>query len=277
MWAGVIAYILNNRFHGFKPLFVTAAHTPEYTIYEYGGSVLVALTVAVPVTIGFAYLVSSADRLIGHVESQWLAVWTSFLSAVVALLWFWGFGISPSIILGMGEGFLEDILTGEDHSLSIKILSLALIGKMITTGLTMRGGGSAGLLIPSMFFGGVTGALTALIFTSMTGVSLDPSLFAVVGISTSLVAVIGVPLASIALVLEVFGPTFGPPTILASGATYLITLHIKIYKFQENSPSPEHDEIGTINDVDEKNSKPESVDSKECNSQQDMKEQPKKD
>ena len=61
MWAGVIAYILNNRFHGFKPLFVTAAHTPEYTIYEYGGSVLVALTVAVPVTIGFAYLVSSAD------------------------------------------------------------------------------------------------------------------------------------------------------------------------------------------------------------------------
>ena len=105
MWAGVIAYILNNRFHGFKPLFVTAAHTPEYTIYEYGGSVLVALTVAVPVTIGFAYLVSSADRLMGHVESQWQAVWTSFLSAVVALLWFWVFGISPSIILGMGEGF----------------------------------------------------------------------------------------------------------------------------------------------------------------------------
>ena len=124
---------------------------------------------------------------------------------------------------------MEDILTGEDHSLSIKILSLALIGKMIATGLTMRGGGSAGLLIPSMFFGGVAGALTALVFSNMTGVSLDPSLFAVVGISTSLVAVIGVPLASIALVLEVFGPTFGPPTILASGATYLITLHI-IYR-----------------------------------------------
>ena len=136
---------------------------------------------------------------------------------------------------------------------------------------------SAGLLIPSMFFGGVAGALTALVFSNMTGVSLDPSLFAVVGISTSLVAVIGVPLASIALVLEVFGPTFGPPTILASGATYLITLHIKIYKFQESSPNPENDEIGTINNMETKGHETESIDSKEHQLQQDAKEQTQKD
>jgi len=43
----------------------------------------------------------------------------------------------------------------------------------------------------------------------------------------------------------------------------LITLHIKIYKFQANSPSPENDEIGSINDIDVKSTKVESVDSKE--------------
>ena len=74
------------------------------------------------------------------------------------------------------------------------------------------------------------------------GATFDPALFVIVGISSSLVAVIGVPLASIALVLEVFGPAFGPPAIIASGITYLITLKIKIYSKQRSSPVPNEDE-----------------------------------
>ena len=67
----------------------------------------------------------------------------------------------------------------------------------------------------------------------------SPALFAVVGIGSALVAVIGVPLAAIALVLEVFGKSFGPPAILACGVTYLVTLKFKIYGNQRVALSEE--------------------------------------
>ena len=104
--------------------------------------------------------------------------------------------------------------------------------------------GSAGLLVPSMYLGGVSGALVAHLANLTGWTQLDPALFAVVGVGSSLVAVIGVPLAAIALVLEVFGKSFGPPAILACGVTYLLTLKFKIYDAQRSSPSPNADETG---------------------------------
>jgi CIC family chloride channel protein len=114
----------------------------------------------------------------------------------------------------------------------------------VSTGLTLAGRGSAGMLIPSMFLGGLAGALVAKLVNLSGVVTLDPALFTVVGIGSSLVAVIGVPLAAIALVFEVFGKAFGPPAIVACGVTYLVTLKIKIYKHQRSSPSPHADESG---------------------------------
>ena len=43
----------------------------------------------------------------------------------------------------------------------------------------------------------------------------------------------------------------------------LVFLHIKIDKFQESSPGPEHDEIATINSVDSKSSENKSANLKE--------------
>ena len=244
MWAAVIAFILNNRDHGFKPLFVAPEHLPTYTLWEYGGAAIVALAVSVPVAIGFAKALASAGRLMGRVESQWHAVATSVGMGIVALLFWLVFEISPEHILGMGEHTMALILAGDSSVMGLGFLALILVGKMITTGLCLRGGGSAGVLIPSMFFGGVGGALTAQLITALELATLDPTLFAVVGICASLVAVIGVPLAAIALVLEVFGSAYGPPAILSCGVTYLITLKIKIYSHQRVSPTPSADEQG---------------------------------
>ena len=91
MWAGVIAYILNNRFHGFKPLFVTTAYTLNLTIYEYGFCIG-SIDHRCSSYIGLPIWSPIADRLMGHLRVPMASfVWTSFLSAVVALLWFWGF------------------------------------------------------------------------------------------------------------------------------------------------------------------------------------------
>jgi len=170
---------------------------------------------------------------------------TALVAGLLALALWSLMGLRPSHVLGMGEETLAAVLA-DAPELGWKALLAVLIGKAVTTGLTLGGGGSAGVLVPSMYLGGVSGALTAqlIALSGVVSVELDPALFAVVGIASALVAVIGVPLAAITLVLEVFGAAYGPPAILACGLTYLFTLRLSIYEAQRVSPTPGGDEKG---------------------------------
>jgi len=244
LWAGVIAYGLNNRLHGYTPLFVGPSHSPTYTGAEYGAAALVAVMVSVPLALGFGRAMVSMGRMVDHMHPKLHAVGTSLAVGVVAMGVWWFAGVRPTHLLGMGEETVALILSGDPELATWSVLSIILVGKIVTTGLTLNGGGSAGMLIPSMVLGGVSGALMAHLLNATGWASLDPALFAVVGIGSSLVAVIGVPLAAIALVLEVFGKSFGPPAILACGVTYLLTLKFRIYDNQRLSPDPEADETG---------------------------------
>ncbi len=244
--AGVIAYVLNNRTFGYTPLFSAPPHDPTYSMAEYGITALVAVAVSTPVALGFGVAMKHTQALVDRVHPVMHGSITSIAVGVVALgLWAFA-GLSPVHVLGMGEETIAGVLAHDESLSAWWVLLLIIVGKCLTTGLTLSGGGSAGMLIPSMVLGGVSGALTAqlLIATGVAPVELDPALFAVVGIASALVAVIGVPLAAIALVLEVFGAPYGPPAILACGLTYLMTLHISIYKTQRMSPDPIADEHG---------------------------------
>jgi len=239
LFAGVIAYMLNNRLHGYHPLFEGPQHAPVYTLTEYMVATLVALTVSMPVALGFGMALRYIRGLVGKVPDSFTAVVSALGAGLVALL-LWQFAdIGPDHVLGMGEHTIAGILSADPRLNLWWVLALIFIGKVLTTGLTMGGGGSAGLLIPGMYLGGVSGALTAVLLNQTGWVELDPALFAVVGIGSALVAVIGVPLAAIALVLEVFGKSFGPPAILACGVTYLVTLKFKIYGNQRVALSEE--------------------------------------
>ncbi|MEZ4453862.1 MAG: chloride channel protein [Nannocystaceae bacterium] len=244
IFAGVIAYWLNNRIHGYAPLFVGPDHAATYSLSEYAAAALVAVAVSVPIALGFSMAMTRLRDLVGKIRPIYHAPVTSFGVGACALVFWYAFGLRPEHVLGMGEATITAILT-DDPTLGVWwVLALALVGKVLTLGLTLGGGGSAGMLVPSMVLGGVSGALMAH-FINLSGLAtLDPALFAVVGIGSSLVAVIGVPLAAIALVLEVFGRSYGPPALLACGVTYLLTLKIKIYKAQRMSPDPAIDETG---------------------------------
>ncbi len=245
LWSGVIAYTLSTHLHGFRPLFVGPDHAPVYSLSEYGAAALVAVAVSVPVALGFGRAMIELKGLVHRFDRRGHAILTSLCVGLVALSLRWTLGLPPHAVLGMGEETLHAILSGDAAMSSWRILGVVLVGKVVTTGLTLHGGGSAGLLVPSMFLGGVSGAMVAQV-ANLTGVvTLDPALFAVVGIGSSLVAVVGVPLSAIALVLEVFGKSFGPPAILAIGVTYLLTLKFKIYANQRMSPDPGRDETGS--------------------------------
>ncbi len=246
LWAGVIAYWLNGWLRGsYVPLFVGPTHSADYSAAELGAAALVAVTVSVPVAFGFGKAMIAIEKLFAdRVRPGWHAMLSSLVVGLIALALFHGAGIAPQHVLGMGEETISLLLSGDASVGAWWVLLLILLGKTMTTGLTMAGGGSAGLLVPSMFLGGVSGALVAHLVNLTGWTHLDPALFAVVGVGSSLVAVIGVPLAAIALVLEVFGKSFGPPAILACGVTYLLTLKFKIYDAQRSSPTPDADETG---------------------------------
>jgi len=244
LWAGVIVYWLNNRLHGFEPLFTGPTHAPVYTVSEYLVAALVAVAVSVPLAMGFTWAMTQTTKVMDRFHPRRRAVVTALGAGLVALT-LWGLAdISPSHVLGMGEGTINGLLSGHADLSGAWVLGLILVGKILTTGFTITGRGSAGMLVPAMFLGGVSGALVAQLLNLTGWVSLDSALFAVVGIGSSLVAVVGVPLAAIALVLEVFGKSFGPPAILACGVTYLVTLRLKIYSNQRMSPDPDGDESG---------------------------------
>lgn len=241
--AAMIGYVLNQRVLAVGPLFVAPAHDYAYSLTEYGITVLVAVAVSAPLALGFGLLTTHTGRLIGRVDGVLRGAAGGAAVAVVAIGAWFGLGIAPQGLLGMGEGTLSALLGGAP--VAIWVLAVLLVGKMLTTGFTIGSGGSAGMLIPSMFLGGVSGRLTAelLVAVGLAPAGTDPVIFVVVGIASALVAVVGVPLAAIALVLEVFGRTYGPPAALACGMTYVLTLRIKVYKTQRLTRDPVADEV----------------------------------
>ncbi|MBK9032434.1 MAG: chloride channel protein [Myxococcales bacterium] len=244
--AAMIGYALNQRVLGTGVLFSAPWHDRTYSLAEYGITVLVAVAVSAPIALGFGLLTRHTGALVRRADGMLRGAAGGAGGALVTIPLWLAADIEPHHVLGMGEHTLAELLTGVDYAWWF--LALLLIGKMLTTGFTIGSGGSAGMLIPAMFLGGVSGRLTAelLELAGLAPAGMDPAIFVVVGIASSLVAVIGVPLAAIALVLEVFGPRYGPPAALACGMTYVLTLRIKVYGAQRRAPDPDADETGGV-------------------------------
>ncbi|MBN8611660.1 MAG: chloride channel protein [Deltaproteobacteria bacterium] len=231
LWAGVVATWCDTWLHGtYAPMFHPPAHEPLYSVAEYSGAALVAIFVSVPLAFGFGRAIVLLRRLVERAGPEWLGSASVVLVGVLALSLHAGLGIAPHHVLGGGHETIDALLGHSSELDALHVLILVLVAKLLATGLTITTGGSAGMLVPSMVLGGLGGAITAQAINASGLATIDPALFAVVGISTALVAVVGVPLAAIALVFEVFGRVFGPPAILACGLTYLLTLKFKVYE-----------------------------------------------
>lgn len=241
--AGIIAYALNNRVYGFKPIFVAPPHGHTYTLAEYALTALVAVTVSAPVALAFGLTMKHTRQVVERVHPVLRGAVGSLLTGVVAVGLFYAADMDPRHVLGMGEYTIARLLAGDGGLLSAWwFLLLIIAGKLLTTGFTVQSGGSAGMLIPSMVLGGVSGAATAQALVSLSLLDVgNVGLFVVVGIASALVAVVGVPMAAIALVLEVFGSEYGPPAVLACAVTYVLTLRLSIYEEQRGEAADSED------------------------------------
>jgi len=232
--SAMIAYVLNNHLLYFQPIFSINDHSAVYSLKEYLEVIFVAIFCSAPAGLGIGYLFRLIERPMAYIPIYYRAAIAALLSGAITLAFWSIWGIEPHHILGIGEETLRAMLNNTaDPMFSIWwMLFLLVIAKCITTGFTLIAGGSAGLLIPAMFMGGISGAAVYHLMSvlAIPVYSSNPDLFIVAGIASSLVAIIEVPLATITFVMEVFGSNFGPAAIVSCVVCHKFAKRFKLYK-----------------------------------------------
>ncbi|MGA1204805.1 MAG: chloride channel protein [Opitutales bacterium] len=107
-------------------------------------------------------------------------------------------------IFGIGYGDLDAALNG--RLTVITVVALLFFGKMVSTVLAYGSGGSGGLFAPTLFIGGMLGALVGLIAQPAFGYSGEiVGAMALLGMGAFFAAVIRCPMTSIVIIWEMTG------------------------------------------------------------------------
>jgi len=123
-----------------------------------------------------------------------------------------GWLVSPEV-LGLGKEPIQRALEGGT------IVWALILGKILTTTLTLNTGGSGGIVFPICFVGATSGSALGWILGQ------DPSLFAALGLTGLLAGAINTPMTAVLLGLELFGLASGPYLLLSCTIAYLLSGH----------------------------------------------------
>ena len=105
--------------------------------------------------------------------------------------------VSPEV-LGLGKETIQRALEGGT------IVWALILGKMLTTAITLNTGGSGGIVLPICFVGATSGSALGWILGQ------DPSLFAALGLTGLLAGAMNTPITAVLLGLELFGMSSSP-------------------------------------------------------------------
>ena len=141
---------------------------------------------------------------------------TGVIALVVYYLTRWS-GITDrglELVLGSGESMVISAFAGQ---LTLSMALIGLVAKMLATLATIKSGGSAGLLVPSMFFGTMVAVAFAQLF------QFEPALFIAPALAGSLIAIVNTPFAALIFVLEEFGAEYLLPALVLLIITGLLS------------------------------------------------------
>ncbi len=235
--SALVAYFLTNL--------VSAGHTTMFEVdrlflppsdWRYYGLILLMAVAISIVSIYFVRFRSMAERFLHRrFPEMWTrhllgAVLTGLIAVVVVTindqLGLAERGESLATVLSTGTSTIEAALAGQ---ITIAVATVALIGRLAATVTTIGSGGSAGLLIPSLFLG----TMIAVIFADVFG--QEPITLIVPAMTASLVSVVNVPLAAIMLSIELFSSHYILPAAIALLVCTILTQDDKIYRTQRET------------------------------------------
>ena len=128
------------------------------------------------------------------------------------------------LVLGSGESMVIAAFAGQ---VTLGMALIGLVAKMLATLSTIKSGGSAGLLVPSMFFG----TMIAVAFAQV--LQFEPMLFIAPALAGSLIAIVNTPFAALIFVLEEFGAEYLLPALGILIVTGLLSNPKTIYRAQQ--------------------------------------------
>jgi len=230
----LVAYFLSSLVHvGHQTLFeVERLYLPPKDWRYYGLVLLMSLVVTLVSATFIKLRRATENAFYSRLPAPWPrhltgALLTGLVALVVVALTFGRGQIDQNgalqLVLGSSDWAIDRALGGE---LTLAVALVALIGKIVTTSITIGSGGSAGVLIPSLYLG----AMVATIFAAMT--PYEPMTLIVPAMTASLVSIVNVPLAAMLLPVEVFSAHYLPPALLAVIACSLLTQDTSIYRSQ---------------------------------------------
>lgn len=135
------------------------------------------------------------------------------------------------LVLGSGESAVVsalDLLSVGELAAWVALVGLA--AGVFATLVTIGSGGSAGLLVPSLYFATMVGVIIG----QMSGIA--PMTLAPPAMTAALVSIAGTPIAGLLLIVEVFGSSYVVPGLVALVVAYLMSHPNSVYRTRGNAP-----------------------------------------
>jgi len=231
--AALTARFLSRLVAGSRPMMFEVEEFifPNIGDLRYGFAlVLMAIVIAF---VGQIYRISSANSnaWFQKINNRFVRLLVGFgITGVVALIVYYlthtleltEHGLE--LVLGSGESMVNMAFAGQ---VTLSMALIGLLAKMIATLATISSGGSAGLLVPSLFFGTMVAAAFAQIF------DYEPMLFIVPALAGSLIAIVNTPLTAILFAVEAFGAIYMIPVLVILIVTGLLSNPKTIYRTQQ--------------------------------------------
>lgn len=230
--AGLIGYSLNNHLLGLGGLFDTPEHTRLFDWQEILLVLIVAVGFSAPAAIALGPVFRTAGRFFAKFPTVPRAASGALITGAVGLVMWFAFDLHLEHILGISEETINDIVKGSGQAIlkTWWILLLAVVAKTFATAATLKSGGSVGMLIPSMYMGALVGAAGYYLLGEV-GLYAGPTVavYVAAGMAAALTSVAGVPLASIALVVEIFGSEYSPVACFACAICFTASHRFSLY------------------------------------------------
>ncbi len=200
---------------------------PPQTLWYYSVCALVAGIVAL-ISIYFIHVRASFEDAFHHYQPN---IWKrhcmgAMITGVIALLASWLTGHGIELVLGPGEAPIREAFRGE---IAIWVAVVALVAKLFATLATIGSGGSAGLLVPSLFFGTMVATALAPAF------GYPPATLIIPAITASLVSIVNVPVAAILFTVEAFGTVYMAPALFTLVIAQIIAHDAHVYRTQRET------------------------------------------
>ncbi len=226
--AALVAFFVSTLVTGHAALFQPPADVRPPTTARYYAILLAMAAIIAVISVLFVQLRRWSEGWFRRVApNPWRRhLLGAAITGVVALLAVWASGEGLALVLGTGTATIEAAMLGR---FTTTVAVIALAAKMLATLATVTSGGSAGLLIPAIFFGSMVAAALAPLVDLPAIVLIAPAMVASLG------ALVNVPLAAVLFAVEVFGSAFMIPGLLVLVVVMLLVHENTIYRTQRET------------------------------------------